>query len=99
MTHRDTKRPFLTIAFEDVHSSQRLCFVASLLERVYGIYLLLECVPDFSVTRLTAIALPLNERVSKRCKDLTLRHLHAFVAFTIRAWSRRTLRVTLYQSM
>ena len=33
--------------------------------------------PVFSVTRLTARALPLNERVSKRCKAFTLPHLPA----------------------
>ena len=31
--------------------------------------------PVFSVTRLTARALPLNEWVSKRCKAFTLPHL------------------------
>src|SRR6266487_7164649 len=55
--------------------------------------------PRFSVTRRTASALPLNEWVSKRWSALTLPHLPACVAFTIRAWSRRTLRCTAYQSM
>ena len=47
--------------------------------------------PRFSVTLLTANALPLNEWVSKRCRGLTLRHLPSCTAFTIRAWSRRTV--------
>src|SRR5712692_7962557 len=55
--------------------------------------------PWFSVTRLTARALPLNEWVKSRCKALTLPHLFSFVALTIRAWSRRTLWLTLCQSM
>jgi len=33
--------------------------------------------PVFSVTRLTARALPLNERVSKCCKAFTFPHLPA----------------------
>ena len=36
--------------------------------------------PWFSVTRLTARALPLNEWVSRRCKALTLPHLPSCVA-------------------
>src|SRR5437879_2429324 len=55
--------------------------------------------PWFSVTRLTARALPLNEWVSNRCKALTLPHLPALVACTIRAWSRLTFRWALAQSM
>src|SRR5437867_11822719 len=55
--------------------------------------------PLFSVTRLTARALPLNEWVSRRCKALTLPHLPCCVALTIRAWSRRTLRWMADQSM
>ena len=46
--------------------------------------------PWFSVTRLTANAFPLKEWVSRRCKAFTLPHLPSCVAFTIRAWSRRT---------
>src|SRR5579871_1670114 len=38
--------------------------------------------PGFSVTRLTAIALPENEWVSRCCKALTLPHLPSFLAFT-----------------
>ncbi len=41
--------------------------------------------PQFSVTRQTATALPLNERVSRHCKALTLFHRPACVACTIRA--------------
>ena len=48
--------------------------------------------PLFSVTRRTASALPLNEWVSRRCKDATLFHLPSCVAFTMRAWRRRTFR-------
>src|SRR5215213_1699853 len=55
--------------------------------------------PAFSVTRLTASALPLNEQVRRRCKAPTLPHLPARVAFTIRAWSRRTTRSAARQSM
>src|SRR5258708_11730427 len=55
--------------------------------------------PSFSVTRRTANALPLNEWVSRRCKAFTLPHLPSFVAFTIRAWSRRTLWLVAFQSM
>jgi hypothetical protein len=47
--------------------------------------------PEFSVTRRTARTLPLYEQVSRRCKAFTLPHLPAFVACTIRTWSRRTL--------
>jgi len=53
----------------------------------------------FSVTRRTAKILPLNEWVSRRCKALTLPHLPSFTAFTIRTWSRRTLRCLACQSM
>src|SRR5215213_2565641 len=55
--------------------------------------------PWFSVTRLTARALPLNEWVSRRCKAFTFPHLPSFVAFTIRAWSRRTFWLTCCQCM
>src|SRR6266699_6743232 len=55
--------------------------------------------PWFSVTRLTARALPLNEWVSKRWRAFTFPHLPSCVALTIRAWSRRTLRWTACQSM
>src|SRR5689334_15597867 len=55
--------------------------------------------PWFSVTRLTARALALNEWVSSRCKALTLPHLPSLVACTIRAWSRVTFRWALAQSM
>src|SRR5215510_6595270 len=55
--------------------------------------------PRFSVTRRTAKALPLNEWVSRCCRALTLPHLPACVAFTIRAWSRRTVCLTRCQSM
>ncbi len=41
--------------------------------------------PWFSVTRLTASALPLNEWVKSRYKAFTLPHLSSFVAFTILA--------------
>lgn len=41
--------------------------------------------PWFSVTRLTARALPLYEWVSRCCKACTLCHLPTFVALTIRA--------------
>jgi len=57
------------------------------------------CLPGFSVTRLTAKALPLHEWVSKCCKAFTLPHLPSWTAFTIRACSRRTIRCTLRQSM
>src|ERR1700680_3262170 len=46
--------------------------------------------PLFSVTRLTASALPLNEWVSSHCKAFTLLCLPACVHFTIRACSRLT---------
>ena len=52
--------------------------------------------PWFSVTRLTASALPLNEWVSRCCKALTLPHLPSCVAFTIRAWRRRTFDSTVW---
>src|ERR1017187_9391679 len=54
--------------------------------------------PWFSVTRRTARTLPLYEWVSRRCKARTLPHLLAFVACTIRTWSRRTLRLMACQS-
>ncbi len=53
--------------------------------------------PWFSVTRRTAKALPLNEWVSRCCRAFTLPHRPAFVAFTIRAWSRRTFSWTARQ--
>src|ERR1700687_2663349 len=46
--------------------------------------------PSFSVTRLTAIALPLNEWVSNHCQAFTLLCLPPCVAFTIRVCSRLT---------
>src|SRR2546427_8039699 len=46
--------------------------------------------PSFSVTRLTANALPLNEWVSSHCKAFTLLCLPPCVAFTIRVCSRLT---------
>jgi len=55
--------------------------------------------PWFSVTRLTARALPLNEWVKRRGLALTLPHLFSCVAFTILAWSRRTVWLTFCQSM
>jgi hypothetical protein len=55
--------------------------------------------PWFSVTRFTAKALAENEWVSSCCKACTLPHLLSCTAFTIRAWSRRTLRCTVGQSM
>ena len=55
--------------------------------------------PVFSVTRLTACALPLNEWVSSRWRYFTLFQRPACVAFTIRVCSRRTLRSTSCQSM
>ncbi len=55
--------------------------------------------PWFSVTRRTARALPLNEWVSRCCKACTLCHLPAFVALTIRACSRRTVSLTVFQWM
>ena len=55
--------------------------------------------PLFSVTRRTARALPLNEWVRRCCKARTLPHRPACTAFTIRAWSLRTVRWTAYQSM
>src|SRR5438552_9509097 len=42
---------------------------------------------------------PLYEWVSRRCRARTLPHLFAFVACTIRTWSRRTLRWMACQSM
>ncbi len=48
--------------------------------------------PLFSVTRLTANALPLNEWVSSHCKAFTLLYLPTCVAFTIRVCSRLTCR-------
>ena len=51
--------------------------------------------PWFSVTRRTARALPLNEWVSRCCKALPCPSLPSCVAFTIRAWSRRTFSMDL----
>ena len=48
--------------------------------------------PRFSVTRLTASALALLERVMSRCKRLTLRQSFAFAAFAILACSLPTVR-------
>src|SRR5215471_4844559 len=55
--------------------------------------------PWFSVTRLTARALPLNEWVSKCCKACTLCHLPAFAPRTIPASSRRTFSLTVFHGM
>src|SRR4051812_37254014 len=44
-------------------------------------------------------ARPPNERVSRETRALTLFHLPSATAFTIRAWSRRTVRQTFLQSM
>ena len=80
--------------------------IASLVQTADGSCFLRWAVPDitidtwgpfawFSVTRLTANALPLNEWVNRCCKAFTLPHLPACVAFTIRACSRRTIRWAL----
>ncbi len=55
--------------------------------------------PWFSVTRRTARALLLNERVKIRCKAFTLPHFFAFVALTIRIWSRHTFWWAAFQSI
>jgi hypothetical protein len=55
--------------------------------------------PRFSVTRRTANALPLNERVRNLCKAFTLRQFRSFVALAIRICRFRTFPVTLAQSM
>src|SRR5215813_9974498 len=55
--------------------------------------------PSLVVTRCTASALPLNEWVRRCCKARTLPHRPACTAFTIRAWSLRTVRWTAAQSM
>src|SRR5215471_9920214 len=55
--------------------------------------------PSLFVTLCTARALPLNEWVRRCCKARTLPHRPACTAFTIRAWSLRTVRWTAYQSM
>src|SRR5258708_12771121 len=55
--------------------------------------------PWFSVTRRTARALLLNERVKIRCKALTLPHFFSFVALTIRLWSRHTFCWAAFQSI
>src|SRR4051812_41150866 len=44
-------------------------------------------------------ARPPNERVSRETRALTLFHLPSATAFTIRAWSRRTVRQTFLHSM
>src|SRR5271157_6043495 len=46
-----------------------------------------------------ARARPLNECVSRYTRALTLFHLPSATAFTIRAWSRRTVRQTFLHSM
>ena len=99
-----------SIRFRDVNTSKRLRLIASSLECMYGLYLLFWCVPDFLVHPRGFLALvfrhssnsktlPLYEWVSRRCKAFTLPHLLAFVACTIRTWSRRTLRLMACQSM
>lgn len=55
--------------------------------------------PLFSVTRFTAIALPLNEWVSSRCKAFTLPQRRSRTAFAIRTCSRRTDCRTFSQSI
>jgi hypothetical protein len=55
--------------------------------------------PRFSVTRRTANALPLNERVRNLCKAFTLRQFRSFVALAIRICRFRTFPVTVAQSM
>src|SRR3954449_8099301 len=46
-----------------------------------------------------AKARPPNECVSRWTRALTLFHLPSATAFTIRAWSRRTVRQTFFHSM
>src|ERR1700730_2423877 len=48
--------------------------------------------PWFSVTRFTAKALPLSERMSSRCKAFALRRLPSCHAFTIRVCKLLTRR-------
>ena len=55
--------------------------------------------PWFSVTRLTASAFALNERVSIRCKAFTLRQLPSCVAFAKRFCTTLTFRYTSFQSI
>jgi len=55
--------------------------------------------PRFSVTRLTAKALPLNEWVSSHCRAFALLCLPSCVAFTIRVCSPLTWRWTSAQLM
>src|SRR5512139_4017546 len=55
--------------------------------------------PWFSVTLLTAIALQLNEWVSRCWSAFTFPHLPSLVAFTIRACSLLTFPCTLTQSI
>ncbi len=55
--------------------------------------------PRFSVTRLTANALPQNERVSNLCKAFALRQSLSRVAFAMRTCMPLTVRSTRRQSM
>src|SRR5262249_47352620 len=55
--------------------------------------------PELLTARKRARARPLNEGVSRSTRALTLFHLPSATAFTIRAWSRRTVRQTFFQSM
>jgi hypothetical protein len=98
------------IRFRNVNASERLRLIASTLEFMYCLYLLFWCVPDFLVHPRGFLALVFRhssngrnlaavEWVSRCCKARTLPHLLAFVACTIRTWSRRTLRLMVCQSM
>lgn len=55
--------------------------------------------PWFSVTRFTASAFALNERVSHRCRDFTLRQSPSDVAFAKRCCMIRTFRWIWRQSI
>src|SRR6516164_1255878 len=55
--------------------------------------------PELLTTRKMARARPPNECVSRWTRALTLFHLLSATAFTIRAWSRRTVRQAFFHSM
>ncbi len=55
--------------------------------------------PRFETTRLTANALPLNERVRSHCKAFTLPWRPSLTAFAIRICSLKTSRRAACQSM
>lgn len=97
----DVLRALFALRFWDVYAPERLRAKPCRLRLhipchfSFGVFHVLPSTPGvllpvFSVTRLTAKALPESERVRIRCSSLTRRHCSCRVAFAIHSCSFRT---------